>query len=296
MCQGDLVGITVVMPAYNAGSFVRGALEAIAGQLTEEDELIVVDDASSDDTVTVCREFSQVIALGQNGGPARARNEGIRAATKPIIAFTDTDCTPASDWLASLRSAFTDDRVDAVMGRVVIPRSTFVGDCIAAMGFPAGGHVGFEKMWHVAPDGRTDHISSCNFAARQEVFRSHGVFDESFPLAAGEDAELSFRWHRAGVAIYYRPDVVVEHAAMSSLRRFWRWQLLRGRGNYHFKQRVGKVGGFVRLRLWSSANIIKTYALSLKLAPALALLLLSFLLQQWGYAVEARAGSSEWGK
>jgi len=282
------MNISVIIPAYNAANFVGEALQAVCNQLASDDELIVVDDASTDNTATVAERYARVITLEENSGPATARNVGIANAQGDIIAFVDADCIAASNWLKNIRRIFEQSKQNQViMGKVVIPNSTFIGDCIAALGFPAGGHVGFENVWHVDPDGRTDHISSCNFATRRYVFEEFGMFDETFPLAGGEDSELSYRWFRQGVIVRFESEVYVTHRPRTSLKSFCKWQIQRGRSNYHFKQRVGSVRRFVKLRLWSTGNILKKYKFSIKLPMILLLLTSSFCLQQWGYALEA---------
>ncbi|MEZ0491254.1 glycosyltransferase family 2 protein [Kineococcus sp. TBRC 1896] len=84
--------VTVVMPAMNRAHLIGRALESIAEQTVRPREVIVVDDASTDDTVAVAREHgATVIELPVNGGSGPARNRGIEAATTEWIAFLDSD-------------------------------------------------------------------------------------------------------------------------------------------------------------------------------------------------------------
>jgi len=203
-----------------------------------------------------------------------------------IVAFLDDDCEPEPNWVENILKAFENDQVDVIQGKINLPKSTFLGDSISALGFPGGGAIGFEKIWHVDSEGYTDHITSANFAARREVFERHGFFDESFPLPASEDPEISWRLSRQGVKIKYCPDVAVLHPPRTNFFDFVRWQVVRGRGNYYFKKKVGPVGRFIQLRIWSSWNIIKAYWKDPKFPLILFLLFLSFVLQQYGYLVE----------
>ncbi|HEY2428771.1 MAG TPA: glycosyltransferase family A protein, partial [Acidimicrobiales bacterium] len=102
--------VSVVIPTHNRAGMVTETLRALGGQ---EDappfEVIVVDDASTDDTQDVLRLLADgfpvpLIALRQatNRGPATARNQGWRSARGDIVCFTDDDCVPQPGWLAAL--------------------------------------------------------------------------------------------------------------------------------------------------------------------------------------------------
>ena len=88
-------GITVIIPAYNSQSTICSALASVLAQKTPANQIIVVDDGSSDNTVDeIQRAYSseQVqIIRQQNQGPAAARNTGIKAAKYAWVAFLDAD-------------------------------------------------------------------------------------------------------------------------------------------------------------------------------------------------------------
>jgi glycosyltransferase involved in cell wall biosynthesis len=112
--------VSVIVPAFNAAAFIGKALESIVLQTTRQLELIVVDDASTDNTLEVVRGFQcQVIRHSVNGGVAAARNTGLQAATGDLIAFLDAD----DEWLpgklaAQLEVLEQHPKVDAVTGFV----------------------------------------------------------------------------------------------------------------------------------------------------------------------------------
>lgn len=89
--------VTVVIPAYNRAGMIERALRSVTRQRPAPPaEVIVVDDASSDDTVAVATALGvRVIRHEHNGGAATARNTGIAAATQPWIALLDSD----DEWL-----------------------------------------------------------------------------------------------------------------------------------------------------------------------------------------------------
>lgn len=90
--------ISIVMPAYNSARYITRAIESVRYQTYSNWELIVVDDASTDDTYGVSSQFSfdrriRVISLQENSGPSHARNVGIQCAKGKWIAFLDADDT-----------------------------------------------------------------------------------------------------------------------------------------------------------------------------------------------------------
>jgi glycosyltransferase involved in cell wall biosynthesis len=280
--------ISVVVPAYNAGRTIADTLMSVKAQGMRDMEVLVVDDRSKDNTAEISKRYAdRVIVNKKNRGPAFTRNVGIRQSKADIIAFIDSDCVAEEGWLRSLYGEITRGEADVVMGNVKIPKSGIVGDSISALGFPGGGSTGFEKMWKVDENGFTDHITSCNLAVRKSVFKKHGMFDESFPLAGGEDSEFSFRISKKGAKIKFCRDAVVYHEPRTGLRSFVKWQFRRGESNIHFKRKVGRVNSFVGLRMWSAKNVITTHWNNPRFPLILSLLLLSLALQTIGGISEA---------
>jgi hypothetical protein len=75
------------------------------------------------------------------------------------------------DWLEHIKNRFNDNTVDVVMGKLNLDQSTYLGDSISALGFPAGGSIGFDKI--------------CGF-------------DETFPYPGGEDTLLAVSLRKRG--------------------------------------------------------------------------------------------------
>lgn len=90
--------ITVVVPAYNAGRFVRATLESVAAQRVQPQEIVVADDGSTDDTCAVVEAFAAAhggcpvrLLREPHRGPGAARNAAMRAARTEWVAFLDSD-------------------------------------------------------------------------------------------------------------------------------------------------------------------------------------------------------------
>lgn len=112
--------ITVVVPAYNAASYLREALASVLTQSHPPYQVIVVDDGSTDGTAAIAAEFPGVVLVQQpNRGIGAARNAGASLAGQEFIAFLDADDVWPSDALEVLLSEARRSGADAVFGHVV---------------------------------------------------------------------------------------------------------------------------------------------------------------------------------
>jgi glycosyltransferase involved in cell wall biosynthesis len=276
--------LSIIVPVYNAEKTLNRLLDSIWNQSFKDFELILVDDASTDNSVRIAQSYPcELICLNQNHGPAYCRNIGARHASGEVLLFTDSDCQVSEDWLKNIHGIRFENKTAAIMGKLVLLPSGYLGDSISALGFPAGGAIGFEKIWRVDADGFTNSLSSCNCAVKKEVFEIIGGFDETFPYAGGEDSFLAYTLKREGYRIKYLPDIIVYHEARDSLRGFMKWQLKRGMSSFIFSKKVAHKSDFISLRIWSSKNIISHYWSDKKFPMILFLLTVSLLLQFIGF-------------
>ena len=91
------LNVSVVIPAYNACEYIGRAIESVLGQTRAADEIIVVDDGSTDGTGTQVKKFGERVRYihQENSGPSASRNAGVLAAKSEWIAFLDAD----DEWL-----------------------------------------------------------------------------------------------------------------------------------------------------------------------------------------------------
>ncbi len=110
-------GISVIIPAYNASAYLAEALESVRAQTIQPDEIIVVDNASTDGTGELALNLGVRLEREHQQGAAHARNRGIAAAKGDLLAFLDADDQWLPDKLALQSRAFREDPgLDAVFG------------------------------------------------------------------------------------------------------------------------------------------------------------------------------------
>ncbi len=197
--------VSVVVPTHGRAAKLGRLLQALAAQTLgrERFEVLVVDDASPDETPRVLAEWAssgrlalRVFRQERNRGPAAARNVGWRAASASLVAFTDDDCEPEPAWLEAGLAKMTGD-VALVMGRTrADPTSPFLDRPFARS---------------VVLEDENPGYPTCNVFYRRTVLVAADGFDETFRLPCGEDMDLAWRVKKAGHASAFAADAVVVH-------------------------------------------------------------------------------------
>lgn len=192
-----MISVTVVVPTYNRAQDLERCLKALQSQSIDAGmfEVIVVDDGSGDSTATMLSRFAaawpSLRCFRQvNSGPAAARNVGITHANGSVVAFTDDDCIPPSDWVQLIHDRFATGFAGCLHGAVhsSLPASVFVHSVVS--------------------DGP---VITSNIAIPQTVFKRVGTFDTRFRAPWCEDADLYWRMKKAGVEIVYDADLIMDH-------------------------------------------------------------------------------------
>jgi glycosyltransferase involved in cell wall biosynthesis len=197
--------VSVIVAVRDGERHLGRCLEALLAQSwpRERLEILVVDDASTDRTRERASAFPvRVLALPTAGGPYAARNAGIRAAGGEILAFTDSDCAPAKDWVERACAAFDAEGADLVAGHVrfaLLPGAGASGVVDAL--------TNLDQQRSVAERGVA---KTGNLFATRRVFAAIGPFSER---RSGGDVEWTARASGAGFALVYAPDAVVEKTA-----------------------------------------------------------------------------------
>ena len=284
----QLVSIIVIFDVFRQEKIIR-LLESMRPQLDMyPTEILLLHESNIPVAAPTLPIPVRYITIAEKQGIPFNRNQGLDHARGDFIVYIDDDCWVQENWLKSLIEPLLQDAsLMAVTSGTKIPPSNFLGDCISALGFPGGGSLGFDKVWKVSKGGFTNHLAVGNCALHREIFSKVGVFDETMKNGA-EDAEFSVRLERAHLPIKYVPEGYAFHEARTTWNDFVRWQLRRGKANYHFKKKVGGVGSFVSLRVWSAKNIVRHNIFNWRLPVILSLQGSSLVLQHIGYIQEKR--------
>lgn len=210
--------LAIVVPTYRRPEGLARLLDALARQTLPPDrwEVVVVDDHGGPDTAAVLDQLvagsslpARVIHQATNQGPAAARNVGWRSTTAPFVAFTDDDCVPRPDWLASgLKALEAGADTGVVQGRTVRPAGS---EGYSYTCFTVVREVLAPSPW----------FEGCNLFFRRAALEAAGGFDESIGWF-GEETALGWSVVEAGWQRAWADNATVEHDLSE---RPWRWHL-----------------------------------------------------------------------
>ena len=192
--------ISVVVPLYNGRDFIREALDSVLTQTLPPDEIIVVDDGSTDDgpdiVADMARSHSMIFLRKANGGQSSARNVGIAHANGDLIALLDQDDVWYPHHLATLVKPFTEthalnigwtysnlDRIDADGSMLIRSFLTWLPTA-------------HPKRSMIQCLGQDMFVVPSASLISRKAFQAVGGFDES--LSGYEDDDLFLRMFRAG--------------------------------------------------------------------------------------------------
>jgi glycosyltransferase involved in cell wall biosynthesis len=200
--------VCVVIPAYNAAHTLGDALTALQTQAgAPSTELIVVDNASSDDTAAVAQRFGALVLSETRRGPSAARNRGLFATDAEIVAHCDADTVPSRRWLASIVAPFKDPACVLVAGNTqCYPGGTPVERYVAQSGLYDTPRAIGRESFPFAP--------SLNMAVRRDAAVLVGGWAEE--MMTGEDVDFSHRIvQRFGTSIVYAEGAMLYHRTRS---------------------------------------------------------------------------------
>lgn len=216
--------VVLYVPAYNVARFLPACLAAARAQTYALQEIVVIDDGSTDESASVAEAHgARVIRHPRNLGLAQARHTAFREIDAPLIASLDADCQPEPTWLAILMHAMRNPAVAGACGVLIESHRDGLADGWRASHMPQ------------TQGRRRIHCPAMIFG-NNNVFRRQAVLEAgNYPLDTvyrtnNEDYFISRRLRERGWRLQYEPTARVFHArtdsTMSIARTYWRWWFL----------------------------------------------------------------------
>jgi GT2 family glycosyltransferase/glycosyltransferase involved in cell wall biosynthesis len=210
--------VSIVIPVHGQARHTETCLARLEETTSPDVEIVVVDDASRDETPAILARSPRVKTLRNdtNVGFGESCNRGARAATGDIVVFLNNDTRPERGWLAPLVESLADPRVGAAGSKLTYPDGTLqeAGGVIFSDG--SGWNFGHGDVNPDAPIFNhvrdVDYCSAAALATRRKLFLDLGGFDARYSPAYYEDTDYCFALRAAGYRVVYQPASVVEHA------------------------------------------------------------------------------------
>ncbi|MDY6863853.1 MAG: glycosyltransferase [Thermodesulfobacteriota bacterium] len=212
---------SVIVPFYNNHDTILTCLQSIKEQdfIKDDYEIIVVDDGSHGDTGKLVQLFNLKLLRQKHKGPAAARNLGAWNAKGEIIVFIDADCLAGKDWLKKMLEPFLDPDVKGVQGAYKTQQKEIIARFAQCE---------IEERYRIMEKNHfIDFIGTYSAAYRNDIFIKMGGFDESFPIASGEDTDFSYRLSKENYKLVFNPEAIVYHNHPDRFptylkQKFWR--------------------------------------------------------------------------
>lgn len=212
--------VTIIIPNYNGLKFMEPCFESLSRQTTDDYEVLVVDNGSSDGSVQWLKEREiPSIFLVENTGFSGAVNVGIKAAKTPYVILLNNDTEVDEDYVRQMvRAIEKSPSIFSVSSRILQLYNRELmddaGDMYTILGWAYQRGVGQSAAGY----RREREVFSASAAAgiyRREVFESIGYFDEMH-FAYLEDVDVGYRAKIAGYHNRYCPEAVVYHAGSAT--------------------------------------------------------------------------------
>ena len=265
--------VSIIIPVRNRPKELEECLQRLRACIPPPDEVIVVDDASTDATVDVARSFNAKVVVLQTPSDANVcRNTGAGIAHGDILLFLYSDVLAFPNLIGTVRAIFADRELDAAVGLYseLHRHSNVVSQ--------------YKNLWirfsYLRSKERIDWIFGAISAIRKTSFDAAGGFDGAlFMKHGGEDLELGKRmaFHRRRIAL--SPAMEVEHLKHHTLVTLLQNDLRRSDGFVRAAKRVGHLGSSVGRGF---VNVYPSFVYSVPLAWC--------ILAAFGYAA-AMSGS-----
>ncbi|MFZ9858535.1 MAG: glycosyltransferase family 2 protein [Roseiflexaceae bacterium] len=213
---------TLVIVTFNSSDAIPTCADALAKLSVEGGyELVIVDNASHDDSVAVVTRHmphATLITNTMNRGFAAAVNQGVESGSGRIVATLNPDTIVASDWLQSLITVLDKDSHIGIVGSAI---SDFAG----VLTHTGGNYhpLTFHTQHHDAPNNQLSdvpYVTGAGIAMRRSDWQRVGGFDEGFFPAYFEDVDLCLRVRAMGLRCVYQPQARLQHQESSSTGKY----------------------------------------------------------------------------
>lgn len=243
----------MIIPSYNSELTIEKCLDSILSQSFSGDYEIILVDSSNDNTpqiVSAAYDRVKLFHLEEKTDPGRARNIGIKNAGGSVIAFIDSDCVAARDWLERIWNGHK-SFYNVIGGSVM--NGNDEDNLVAWAGYISE----FREFAPEQPKREVTHIPTCNISYKKAIFEQYGMFQGAY--YPQEDLLFNYNLSLQGEKILFDPAIQVHHHHRTKIGDFLTHQ-----------EKIGKITAQVLKEIELEGSFIPRH-------PVLSVFLLPFL-------------------
>lgn len=223
--------ITIIILTYNSSRYIEKLLESITTRYEKviqkmELEVLVADNASTDNTVNLAEKFKnvKVVENGDNFGFAKGNNLAAKKALGDILVFINPDAKFTDGDIFDMTEVLKDHKVGVVGGNILNYNGgrelscgkfyNLLNTLLLSIGLEEAVGVRFAPK----KEQEVDFVSGAFLAIRRELFEKLNGFDEHYFMYI-EDSDLCFRVKKAGFSVVFSPKATIQHVGQGSSNR-----------------------------------------------------------------------------
>lgn len=204
---------SIIIPAYNAANYIARCLDSLKKQTLNDFEVVIVDDGSSDNTLTVLKNYSNAqpqmmfqIHHQENAGAGPTRNKALKLAKGDYIVFLDSDDYLDSDYLERVNEKIVSEQADVVF--VDLVREKPNGEVIREERMSSFSHLSKARLIRWQMTGKVP------WGGVRKVVRRRIISDNNLeyaPIKVGEESIFSFRVLEEASVISFQPKAIYHY-------------------------------------------------------------------------------------
>lgn len=220
--------LSVIIPIYNAEKYLSDLFRKLdANHFEEGDEVLLVDNGSTDNSVNMCQEqvakspkLYRLLSFTEKAGSYAARNYAVRESKGQVLVFTDSDTKPVPDWLHYIRTNLKPGL--AIAGKIELE---IVNNSLWEL---------YDNLVHLNSEKRAanNEVATANMSVYRADFEKVGFFEERF---SGGDYDWSRRAKATGLEIVFVQDAKVYHPTRKTFEQVLKKEqrIAYGAGNHY---------------------------------------------------------------